>query len=127
MDTAAYGADLRELADGLIRLESTAGAEAAAQAWLEDRAYAEGMGIKAGEWELHPGVAGEFGYDSNFFQRAGVDGLEHEAAPECHREKGGEHELLRIADRLKDAHVVEEPKQRRMAAEDEPRRVDAPG
>jgi hypothetical protein len=40
------------------------------QVWLKDRRYTEGMGIRAGDLELHPGVAGEFGYDSNFFLRS---------------------------------------------------------
>jgi hypothetical protein len=37
--------------------------------WLKDRRYNEGSGIRAGDFELHPGIAGEVGYDSNFFQR----------------------------------------------------------
>ena len=39
--------------------------------WISDRAIGEGMGIRTGDFELHPGVAGELGYDSNYFQRAG--------------------------------------------------------
>ncbi|WP_437924463.1 hypothetical protein WMF37_36380 [Sorangium sp. So ce291] len=39
------------------------------QPWLKDRRYTEGIGIRAGDLELHPGVAAEFGYDSNFFRR----------------------------------------------------------
>lgn len=38
--------------------------------WLQDRRLSEGIGIRTGNLELHPGVAGEFGYDSNYFQRA---------------------------------------------------------
>jgi hypothetical protein len=41
------------------------------QPWLGDRRFAGGIGIRAGNFELHPGVAGELGYDSNFFQSAG--------------------------------------------------------
>jgi hypothetical protein len=41
-----------------------------AQEWLRDRRYREGVGIRAGNLELHPGVAAEAGYDSNFLQRA---------------------------------------------------------
>jgi hypothetical protein len=37
--------------------------------WLKDRKYNEGIGIRAGDLELHPGVAGEVGYDSNWFLR----------------------------------------------------------
>jgi hypothetical protein len=37
-----------------------------------DPRVTEGLGIKTGDFELHPGVAGEAGYDSNFFQRSGT-------------------------------------------------------
>lgn len=43
------------------------------QPWLADRRYGEGAGILSGNLELHPGVAFEAGYDSNFFQAAGED------------------------------------------------------
>lgn len=42
---------------------------AAAQAWLSDRSRAEGIGIRAGNLELHPGIGAELGYDSNVFLR----------------------------------------------------------
>ncbi|NUO51803.1 MAG: hypothetical protein HOV80_23370 [Polyangiaceae bacterium] len=45
-------------------------AQAQTQPWLEDRRYTEGKGIEVGDFELHPGAAAEFGYDSNYFQRA---------------------------------------------------------
>lgn len=48
------------------------------QPWLKDRRYTEGIGIRAGDLELHPGVAAEFGYDSNFFRRDEND----EASPD---------------------------------------------
>jgi hypothetical protein len=38
--------------------------------WLKDRQYNEGIGIRQGDLELHPGVAGEAGYDSNWFLRS---------------------------------------------------------
>jgi hypothetical protein len=38
--------------------------------WLKDRRYNEGEGIRTGDLELHPGIAGEFGYDSNWFYRS---------------------------------------------------------
>jgi hypothetical protein len=38
--------------------------------WLKDRRYNEGEGIRAGDLEIHPGVAAEFGYDSNWFLRS---------------------------------------------------------
>jgi hypothetical protein len=49
----------------------TFGASAQSQPWLRDRRYGEGIGIRAGNLELHPSLAGEFGYDSNYFQRSG--------------------------------------------------------
>ncbi len=45
-------------------------ASAQTQVWLSDRKYTEGAGIRVGDFELHPGVAAEFGYDSNYFHRA---------------------------------------------------------
>jgi hypothetical protein len=50
---------------GAISLEAHA-----QQPWLADRAYGEGIGVRVGNLELHPGVAGELGYDSNYFLRA---------------------------------------------------------
>lgn len=61
-----------------LALATTAKVTKAQPAWVEDRAYAEGKGIKAGEWEIHPGLGGQFGYDSNFFQRSGTKGLPNE-------------------------------------------------
>jgi hypothetical protein len=46
------------------------------QPWLQDRRYGEGIGIQTGNFELHPGLAAEFGYDSNFFQRADSEDVE---------------------------------------------------
>jgi len=54
---------------GLVLLTSRA-AFAQDQVWLQDRRYTEGIGYRAGDLEVHPGVAGEFGYDSNYFLRA---------------------------------------------------------
>jgi hypothetical protein len=45
-------------------------AHAQAQPWLSDRSYGEGIGVRVGNLELHPGVSGEVGYDSNYFERA---------------------------------------------------------
>lgn len=45
-------------------------AQAQTQPWLSDRKYTEGAGIRVGDFELHPGAAAEFGFDSNYFQRA---------------------------------------------------------
>ncbi len=45
------------------------GSRGEAQAWLSDRSRAEGIGIRAGNLELHPGIGAEIGYDSNVFLR----------------------------------------------------------
>jgi hypothetical protein len=45
-----------------------------AQGWLADRKTAEGPGIRTGDLELHPGVGGEVGYDSNWFYRSNKQG-----------------------------------------------------
>jgi hypothetical protein len=46
-------------------------AVAQSQPWLGDRRFGGGIGVRAGNFELHPGIAGEVGYDSNFYQAAG--------------------------------------------------------
>lgn len=50
-----------------------ASSSAGAQVWLADRALAEGRGIRAGNFELHPGLGAEFGYDSNAFYQSAAD------------------------------------------------------
>ncbi len=55
----------------------TAGADA--PQWLKDRQYNEGIGIRTGDLELHPGVAGEVGYDSNYFLRSSKTGVDNGA------------------------------------------------
>ena len=40
---------------------------ARAQGWLADRSRTEGPGIRLGDFELHPGIGVELGYDSNVF------------------------------------------------------------
>jgi hypothetical protein len=52
---------------GAISLEAHAQAQ---QPWLADRKYGEGIGVRVGNLELHPGIAGEVGYDSNYFLRS---------------------------------------------------------
>jgi len=58
----------------LATLAATEGT-ASAQEWLKDRRYQEGAGIRVGDVELHPGIAGEVGYDSNWFLRTQKDGF----------------------------------------------------
>lgn len=45
--------------------------------WLKDRRYTEGIGVLVGDFELHPGIAGEVGYDSNPFLRTTQTGVEN--------------------------------------------------
>src|SRR6202041_2328519 len=40
-----------------------------AQVWLADRQNMEGPGVRAGDFELHPGIGIQGGYDSNYFLR----------------------------------------------------------
>lgn len=47
---------------------------ASAQGWLADRRFTEGPGIRTGDLELHPGIGGEVGYDSNWFYRSHTEG-----------------------------------------------------
>ena len=58
------------MAATLVAATATISVDAHAQAWLGDRRYREGIGIRTGNLELHPSLAGEIGYDSNYFQRA---------------------------------------------------------
>lgn len=44
---------------------------ARAQQWLADRKAAQGAGVRVGDFELHPGIGAEFGYDSNVFNASG--------------------------------------------------------
>lgn len=61
------------LLGGLVAVTTalTAAAPAAAQDWLSDRKRAEGPGIRLGNFELHPGIGVEVGYDSNVFYSDG--------------------------------------------------------
>lgn len=58
-----------------LMFASVLGARSAnAQEWLKDRRFAEGPGYRAGDLELHPGLGGEIGYDSNWFLRSDKTG-----------------------------------------------------
>lgn len=58
------------LAAAIAMMAAPAVAEAQDQPWLRNRNYTEGIGYRVGEFELHPGLAAEFGYDSNYLHRA---------------------------------------------------------
>jgi hypothetical protein len=50
-------------------------ATASAQAWVSNPDFSEGIGIRAGNFELHPSVGAEFGYDSNYYRAAESEGV----------------------------------------------------
>jgi hypothetical protein len=58
-----------------LLLPRAAGAQSDAPQWLKDRKYNEGVGVREGDFELHPGIAGEVGYDSNYFFRSSGSGF----------------------------------------------------
>jgi hypothetical protein len=48
---------------------------ASAQAWVSNPDFSEGIGIRAGNFELHPSVGAEFGYDSNYYRASESEGV----------------------------------------------------
>lgn len=48
--------------------------KAMAQAWVSNPDFSEGVGVRAGNFELHPSIGGEFGYDSNFLRASAAEG-----------------------------------------------------
>jgi hypothetical protein len=71
---------------------------ASAQAWLRDRRVLEGAGIRGGDFEFHPGIGAELGYDSNYFLRTSkVDPRFVNGAPLNPPVEGG---LLRVTPSL---------------------------
>lgn len=71
---------------------------ASAQAWLRDRRVLEGAGIRGGDFEFHPGIGAELGYDSNYFLRTSkVDPRFINGAPNNPPVEGG---LLRVTPSL---------------------------
>lgn len=91
-----------------IGLLTSVTASAQDQVWLRDRRYTEGMGYRVGDLEVHPGLAGEFGYDTNYFLRAEaenpVEALRFRLTPSLsistlgpqRREAGGPAELPKL-------------------------------
>lgn len=49
--------------------------DASAQGWLADRRRQDGEGLKTGDFEFHPGIGAEVGYDSNWFLRTHKSGF----------------------------------------------------
>jgi hypothetical protein len=72
--------------------------QASAQAWLQDRRVLEGEGLRGGDFEFHPGIGAQLGYDSNYFLRTEkVDPRFVNGAPQNPPTDGG---LLRIVPSL---------------------------
>jgi hypothetical protein len=57
-----------------LLLPRAAEAQSDTPQWLKDRRFNEGIGVREGDFELHPGIAGEVGYDSNYFLRSAGTG-----------------------------------------------------
>ena len=62
--------NLRLSVAAALAIFTVAGGASAQQTWVGDRRYGEGIGIRTGNFEFHPSLSAEFGYDSNFYQRA---------------------------------------------------------
>jgi hypothetical protein len=63
----------------VVLLGSTAASAQTADSpqWLKDRQYSEGAGVLTGDFELHPSIAGEAGYDSNWFLRSSANNVNY--------------------------------------------------
>jgi hypothetical protein len=92
--TRAFG--IGAVLSGILAIPSVASAQQApttvgnSSGWLRDRRYQEGAGIRAGNLELHPGIGGEIGYDSNWFLRSHREGAGIvNSAPEAPVRSGG--------------------------------------
>ena len=51
----------------LVAVLAWSAPRAEAQGWREDRRGTEGIGVRVGDLELHPGIRAEAGYDSNVY------------------------------------------------------------
>ena len=63
---------LSTVVGALLALPAVASAQD--QVWLKDRSLTQGPGYRVGDFELHPGAAAEFGYDSNYLRRPSCNG-----------------------------------------------------
>lgn len=63
------------LVPGVAQAQAQYVAQPDSPQWLKDRQFNEGAGIRAGDIELHPGIAGQVGYDSNWFLRTDKSGF----------------------------------------------------
>lgn len=79
---------------GMLGLTLAFEKDASAQEWTKDRRFGDGKGWRTGDFELHPGIGGEIGYDSNYFLRAdGNDASKVNSAPAAPVRDGG---IMRI-------------------------------
>lgn len=67
---AAAAAAVALLLPGLAGAQPQYSPQSDSPQWLKDRRYNEGIGVRAGDLEIHPAIAGEFGYDSNWMLRS---------------------------------------------------------
>jgi hypothetical protein len=70
------------LASAIVAVVLLASSAASAQTadspqWLKDRQYSEGAGVLTGDFELHPSISGEVGYDSNWFLRSSANNINY--------------------------------------------------
>jgi len=90
-----------------------------AQEFLKDRRYQEGIGVRSGDFEFHPGIAGEVGYDSNWFLRSEKSGANViNAAPNAPVEGAG---VLRITPSLSLSTLGPQRLEEGAAAQEPPR------
>jgi hypothetical protein len=75
MKKRAFGA-IAVVLGGVSALTWTvpARAQAGTEAWVKDKRIGEGAGYTAGDFEIHPGIAGEIGWDSNYLGRSDKTG-----------------------------------------------------
>lgn len=59
----------------MLALHASQARAQSGQPWLDDRRYGQGIGVRSGDLELHPGVAAQVGYDSNYLQNSGDVGV----------------------------------------------------
>src|ERR1700722_19062920 len=65
------------LTSSVARAQAQFVGQADSPQWLKDRSFNEGAGVRTGDLELHPGIAAEAGYDSNYFLRSSNSGYEN--------------------------------------------------
>lgn len=70
LDAASENTWAWAVAGVLVALVLTGVGRAEAQGWLGDRQRTEGPGFRLGDFELHPGLGAEVGYDSNLYMTA---------------------------------------------------------